>query len=283
VPTELEQQLLEQSVFIAVLYGAIFVIGFILLVTFALRLQANPLDWSAPLRRLRERPWTWREALRIILPLLLAQAVFGLLYRRLGPDDPGDADRFMLVAQGFLFHGLCFLLVAMLLRWRGVSWHGAFGVAPGSLLAHAGWGVLALLGTMPIIIAYNLVAQILMHWWEIEPQLQDVTRIISSADTLPLKIYFVLLATVAAPVVEEILFRGVLLPAAARIIGVRAALVLVAALFSLVHGFYMPASGIFFILSLAFSLAYIYRGSLVTPIIMHAAFNSLTVIVLMRM
>ncbi|MGA0841058.1 MAG: hypothetical protein ACO3P1_14320 [Pseudomonadales bacterium] len=92
MPTELEQQLLEQSTFIAVLYGAIFVIGFILLVTFALRLQANPLDWSDPLRRLRERPWTWHEVLRIILPLLLAQAVFGLLYRRLGPDDPGDAD-----------------------------------------------------------------------------------------------------------------------------------------------------------------------------------------------
>jgi membrane protease YdiL (CAAX protease family) len=283
VPTELEQQLLEQSTFIAVLYGAIFVIGFTLLVTFALRLQANPLDWSDPLRRLRERPWTWHEVLRIILPLLLAQAVFGLLYRRLGPDDPGDADRFMLVAQGFLFHGLCFLLVAFLIRWRSLSWPGAFGVVRGNLLAHAGWGVLALLGTMPIIIAYNMIAQILMYWWGLEPQLQDVTRIISSADTLPLKIYFVLLATVAAPVVEEIFFRGVLLPAAARIIGVRAALVLVATLFSLVHGFYMPASGIFFILSLAFSLAYIYRGSLVTPIVMHAAFNSLTVIVLMRM
>lgn len=283
MPAEFEEQLLAQSAFIAALYGGIFLVGFMLLVAFALRLQSNPLDWSIPLRRLRDRPWTWRELVRIILPLLLAQAAFGLLYRRLGPSDPEDADRFMLVAQGMLFHGLCFLLVAMLLRWRGISWRAGFGFSPARALTHFGWGVLALLGTMPIIIAYNLVAQLLMHWWEIEPQLQDVTRIISSADTLPLKIYFVLLAVIAAPVVEEILFRGVLLPAAARLIGIRAALVLVAVLFSLVHGFYMPATGIFFILSLAFSLAYIYRGSLITPIAMHAAFNGLTVIVLMRM
>jgi hypothetical protein len=87
---------------------------------------------------------------------------------------------------------------------------------------------------------------------------------------------------VVAPVVEELLFRGVLLPAVNRLVGARPAIVIVSLLFALVHG-HWPSMVPLFMLSTALCLAYIYRGSLMTSIVMHASFNALTIAVIMTM
>lgn len=276
-----QEQLLAQSTFIAILYGIVFVAGFILLTAFTLRVQSRPLDWSGPLDRLFARPWTWRDAVAIVVPLLLAQAAFAMAHRQFIRDDLPD--HVLLAIQGVLFHGVCFLLIVAMITRRGIAWSEAFGMQGRRFGSALVWGASILVGVMPLIIAYNLVAQLVMQWWNMEPQLQDVTRVISGAGGLKARVYFVLLAVVVAPVVEEMLFRGILLPAFAKVAGIRPALILVAVLFSLVHGFFMPAAVIFFILSIAFSLAYIYRQTLWVPVVMHACFNGLTMLVLLRM
>lgn len=281
----LQDQLMGHATFIMALYGAVFVAGFALMTVFTLRLQSRPLDWSGPLARLASRPWSWRDAAIVVLPLLAAQLIFQGLYalnNHAAASPAGSAERSMLMWQGLLFHGCCFVLMLAVMRRRGVNWRQGFGVGLDGCLRHVVWGGLILVGIMPLIISCNLMAQVVMEWWGMAPQIQDVTRIIFGASGRGMRMYFVLLAVVIAPVVEEMLFRGMLLPAIARITGVRTALVVVALLFSLVHGLYMPAGIIFFILSIAFSLAYIYRGSLVTPVVMHALFNGMTMVVLLR-
>lgn len=281
-----QQQLLEQSTFIAVFYGAVFIAGLVILALFASRLPSRPLEWSFPRARFLERPWDYRDAALIIFPLVLVQALFAAVYAIKDTESSTPslaAEQHVLVLQSILFHGLCFLLIRIGMRKKSINWRQGFGINASLALADAGWGVMMLVGFMPVILSVNVAVQLAMQWWGIEPQIQDVTQIISSASGWGMRMYFILLAVVVAPVVEEMLFRGVLLPALANVVGVRPALVAVGILFSVVHGFYMPAGLIFFMLSLGFSLAYIHRGSLLTPIVMHAIFNGMTMIVLIRL
>jgi len=276
----------EEVFFIAVLYGVVFLVGFLLLTAFTLRVQRRPLSWSEPLARLFARPWSWRHALAVVIPLITVQIMFAGIYSM--KDPPAEipveqAERNLLMMQGVLFHGVGLLLILLLLRKCRIDWSTAFGLQSGGLLRQAGWGMLILIGTMPIILSFNIAAHVVMAWWGVEPQIQDVTRVISGASGWLEKSYFIMLAVILAPVVEEMIFRGLILPALSQIIGVRGALVGTAMLFSLVHGFYLPAFFVFFILSVAFSLAYIYRGSLIVPITMHALFNGLTMSVLIQL
>lgn len=282
----LHEQLLAESTFIATLYGGVFLVGFILLALFTLRIQKKPLSWEWPLALLERRPWNIKAVLKIILPLLLVQAVLGALVML--EDTPGDEmsgldGQHALMLQGALFHGLCFLLILLAMRRYGIGWLDGFGVSASGVLRNLGWGGLIFLGIMPIVMSSNLAAQLVMNFFGIEPRAQEVARVIASAGGWMSKSYFVFLAVVAAPVVEEMLFRGILLPAISRVAGIRAALILTGLIFSLVHGFYMPALFVFFILSVSFSLAYIYRGSLLVPVAMHALFNGLTMVVLLRL
>lgn len=276
-----EAQLLEQSTFITLMYGAVFVVGFILLAVFTMRIQSRPLDWREPLERLAGRPWSWRAAASMVAVLFLVQVAAALVYGRL--EDSHLNENIMLVAQSLLFHGLCFVLIVRVMRKDGIDWTAGFGRTGARLWMDGAWGVLVLTGTMPLILAYNVAAHVVMGWWGLDPQVQEVARMMAGAQGWMARAYFVFLAVVAAPVVEELLFRGVLLPVLARHLGVRPALVLVALLFAVVHGLAMPAAVIFFILSIAFSLAYIYRGSLVAPVVMHAVFNGMTMLVLLRL
>ncbi len=280
----IEAHLQANVTFVVWLYGSVFLVGMILLTAFTLRIQRKPLAWDEPVRRLAWRPWSLRSAAVIVLPLLVIQVLFALAHAAFAsrlPWSESQAERALIIVQSLLFHWLCFFLIAGSLFLRRQPWGTAFGFSSKGFGRELMWGVAIMAGVMPLLIGYNVVAQIVMHWIGYEPPVQDVTRIIHGASDLPTKVYFALLAVVIAPVVEELLFRGVLLPALTRYAGVKPAIVAVSVLFALVHG-HLPSAVPLFILSAALSLAYIYRGSLVTSIAMHAFFNGMTIAVILR-
>ncbi|HMP90672.1 MAG TPA: CPBP family intramembrane metalloprotease [Kiritimatiellia bacterium] len=281
-----EQQLQEQAAFIGIVYGGAFLIGLCLLIVFTMRIQNRPLSWAVPLDTLSRRPWDMSASGFIILPLIGVQLVFMLVLRWWGGAmDQGDGrvEVALLVLQSLLFHWICFALIFGIMKQKRVGWSQAFGIQLSGIPREIFAGIVIILGVMPLIIGYNFVARMVMDWIQYAPEIQDVTRIISAASGWGVKAYLVLLAVVVAPVVEELLFRGVLLPAISRLAGVKFAIVAVSILFAAVHGTYLPQSIIFFILSVAFCLAYIYRQSIVTSIAMHALFNSLTIAVILRL
>jgi len=280
-----ERQLEGQLQFIILLYGAVFVIGLCLLIAFTLRIQDRPLSWTEPLRRLEWRPWSWSSAVWIVLPLLFIQFLFVmlfLLFGRMFDTDLGESERILIILQSLFFHWTGFALIAWSLHRRALTWSTAFGLKTADFFRDACWGIVILVGVMPLILGYNIVAQMVMEWIGIAPDVQDVTRIISESSSLTTKVYFALLALVVAPVVEELIFRGILLPALTRIAGVKVAIMVVSVLFAAVHG-HWPSFVPLFMLSVALCLAYIYRGSLITSIAMHSAFNSLTIAVILKM
>jgi len=108
-----------------------------------------------------------------------------------------------------------------------------------------------------------------------EQAIVEEARRASGGDVL----VFALGAVVVAPFAEEVFFRGILLPAAARMVGVRAGLALQAIVFGLIHVQGAPETW-----PLAIPLAlvgwcagfvYLRTGSLAVPVLLHATFNAL--------
>ncbi len=94
---------------------------------------------------------------------------------------------------------------------------------------------------------------------------------------LSTRVFMMAAAVVIAPVVEELLFRGILFPALLKGRTFFFAALLTGSFFALVH-LHAPAFLPLLVLGIAFSAGYAATGSILTPIIMHALFNLTSVL-----
>ncbi|HTK38741.1 MAG TPA: CPBP family intramembrane glutamic endopeptidase [Pyrinomonadaceae bacterium] len=108
-------------------------------------------------------------------------------------------------------------------------------------------------------------------------QENDLTRILKSSRTAVYLVAF--LATFTAPIVEEVIYRGILYSALQRTFGMSFAVVLVTFLFALVHvPQYWPSHSTIFLLtllSLTLTLIRERTGNLLPCIIFHFIFNGI--------
>ena len=111
--------------------------------------------------------------------------------------------------------------------------------------------------------------------------MQDaMAKILAAIARSPLNIAAIFFAiVVAAPVVEELLFRGMLQKALAKYLPIWGAILLSSFLFALVHGQPYAIPGLMS-LSLAFGYLYHRTGSLRTNIILHMANNAFALLAL---
>jgi hypothetical protein len=98
-------------------------------------------------------------------------------------------------------------------------------------------------------------------------------------DELQLIGLIALSACVIAPICEELLFRGTFYPLLSRGLGRGLAAFVSALFFALVHDTYTDIPSLT-LLALCFTLAYEATGSLLVPIFMHMAFNSISLLVM---
>lgn len=89
------------------------------------------------------------------------------------------------------------------------------------------------------------------------------------------------LAVAGAPIVEELVYRGVLYPAMQRVVGVFWAIIIVASLFAFVHvaQYYNNPAVVFAVASLGFVLTYVRAktGRLLPCFVIHLVFNGIQV------
>lgn len=113
-------------------------------------------------------------------------------------------------------------------------------------------------------------------------QENDMLRILRSSRTAVFIVAF--LATFTAPLVEEVIYRGILYSAFQRAFGMTLAVVIVTILFSAVHvpQYYPSTSTIILLtlLSLILTLVRVTTGNLLPCIILHTIFNGVQSIVL---
>ncbi len=267
---------------VGVLYAILLVLGVWAAWQLGWRLLSNPAAWHTAVERLRARPWNGPRAGAVLLILLTTQGLFLLVGRKLAPaggPEAGAPGLHLLVMESLVVHLGGLFLLGMLLRRLRLGWSAAFGMERNGLVRRLGGGSLAYLASLPMVFAAALVYQAILLAHGHEPALQDVARLMASTQNLWFRLYMFFLAAFLAPLFEECVFRGVLLPALARGLGTGPAVFLTSALFAALH-FHLPAFAPLATVAVVFSLAYVYTGSLWVPVAMHGLFNGVNLLFL---
>lgn len=138
------------------------------------------------------------------------------------------------------------------------------------------WGFGGYLAAVPLVILVSLVNQ---QIWEGRGGSNPLIRIaLESGNMTALAIFFVT-ASIAAPVYEEIMFRGFLLPSLTRYTNTRNAIFLSSALFAVSH---FNLSEVIPLATLGVVLGFVYARSrnLLSSILLHSLWNSGTLLTL---
>ena len=245
-------------------------------------------DRSAARQLLRERLAALPAGELEVWPLLLflawgiALAVAQSL-RPAPPAAPALPSLGSLLTGGLLQNGLLALVITACLRLSGRGWRTLAG-ADGRRATARQAAVLGLRGSTMILAPAWLLAGagafILQRLaWPVEPQ--EALQWLASGQLGPARLPVLLLSVlVLAPLAEETVFRGILLPVLARR-GTRPGrgLLLSTLLFAALHlhaGSLLPL----LVVGGACGLGFLATGHLLTPIVMHALFNAVSLLAL---
>jgi membrane protease YdiL (CAAX protease family) len=232
---------------------------------------------DAPPRRNRMPPYTPFIPFAI---WLLGTAVIQQFVRQVVGTLGGWRDQFLdnfIYCVGATITVFVILAIARFTFARGLR---GFGLRPWTIPRDFGWAFVDLFAVWPIVLAMIVVTieigkRLLGPKFEI-PQHMGL-ELITESPALPLQILIIVLAVVIAPVVEEMLFRGLVQTTLRSYLGRPwLAIVFTSVLFAAVHDqpTHWPA-----LFALAMGLGYSYEksGSLFRPIFMHALFNGITI------
>lgn len=214
----------------------------------------------------------FQTALVLSTALLFALAA---LFQSPAAEPPKESALFM----GPLFYAFTGLLTVMLcLTYSRIPAKRAFFV-PGCTAGQAlRKGLLYGLAVLPPVTLLSLLTTTLTEKLGYEPQLQDIFDWLSNdAYAAGTRAFMMVAAVVIAPVVEELLFRGILFPAVLKGRSFLFAALVSGTFFALVH-LHAPSFLPLLVLGIAFSAGYAATGSILTPIIMHALFNLTSVV-----
>ena len=243
----------------------------------------KPLIFRLRLDAVRARPWTALDAALLLLVFLGVNLWVGLMVAGVRQFGGVPADRLAgiaLVAQTLLVPLATVAVAAAVLRRRGVSWGEACGWSAAPWLPQVRQAVVFYLAALPPVLLSSLAYLSVLVRLGYPVDGQDVIRLLADpSQPLWLLVYLTVLAVTVAPFAEELLFRGILLPALLKRAAPWSAIVFVSLFFAGLH-LHVPAVVPLFVLAMAFSLAYVATGSLLVPMIMHALFNAVSLAVL---
>lgn len=267
----------EVPPWLAVVFLGLLIAGLLADLYLFLGLLLRPVRWAVREERVLRRPWNISATARLALGLLAWYLVASVGASVWAARE--DHRTLALALQGMAFNLVGFGAVALTLRRRGLSWGGAFGFRLRTAWRDTGAGLVFYLSALPILWFYALVYQTLLKASGYQAPWQEVVMAFASESSPWIRLLVVVLAVGVAPIFEEILFRGIALPLLARRWGVAPAVVAVSAFFAVIH-LHVPSLVPLFIIAVSFSLGYLYTGSLLAPVVMHALFNGVNLWIL---
>ncbi len=237
---------------------------------------------------LPERKWEAEPLLRFVAGVCLCISVGALAASALLPRAAADTIEgrfFMLVTNAVVLHGGVLLLTAVFLRAHGIGWCEGFGWRAEGLRRAIALGVLGVVIALPIALTLQHLAQrgmtglqeqLVAHditTLNLKPEAQQLVQTLQQTETVGQRVFFAFLAIVFAPLVEEVLFRGILYPAIKQRGHPRLALWGTSLVFALMHAnmaTFLPLT----FLALVLVLLYERTGNLLAPIVTHGLFNA---------
>lgn len=229
-----------------------------------------------------EKSWSLEAVARLYLGVILTLIAGSLLAGAFEfTHYSKDRKQFLEIIVSVLFsQGGVLVWVALFLRKSNISWREAFGLRPASRVRAVAWGLAAGILFVPAAWLLQLVSQFVMELMKLKLVAQAaVDEVQNSARSVPEKILFAAFALLLAPLVEEIIFRGILYPAIKQTGHPRLALWLTSIIFGVMH-FNLVSLMPLVVFGAFLALLYEATGSLLTPIATHAMFNSVNYIYL---
>ena len=227
----------------------------------------------------RQRPWSWSTGGPILAAVAMLSTSLLVVTSILGPFLDLSTDTSLLITlalQTALVYTPIALAIASSLRRRNVSLATAFGSPRSGTCISIGLGVLFYLGALPLVGISDTIYKALLSavGYSTQPQYM-VEMFTAPGHSMLLRCVVASTAVLLAPLGEELLFRGIALPVLARHTSILAAMCIVSAIFAAVH-FHVPSLVPLFVIAMCFSAAYVFSGSIVTPITMHVLFNGMS-------
>jgi membrane protease YdiL (CAAX protease family) len=254
--------------------GILFLVGCATAVWLVLRSIPNPPPWRRRIRMLENRPWHALDVGLVLCVVAMGQILAGILHN---PDLQEDSWRSFgqfVLQTALAFHGTAAAAIWFLFRARRMNLRQSFGVRRGRTGREVFFAISGYLAAFPVICVTAMLAGLLLNALGEEQTFQQVIKMAAEPEqSVLLRAYLCVLTVVVAPVVEEMVFRGMALPVLTRYIGFPAAVAVISVVFALMHG-HAPSLAPLFVIAVAFSLAYTLTGSLRVPIVMHAVFNA---------
>jgi membrane protease YdiL (CAAX protease family) len=155
----------------------------------------------------------------------------------------------------------------------------AFGLGRSSLTKVAGWGTIGAAVFLPAGWMLSKLCTLLIQMAGRKVEAQSAVQIMQAQPPLSELIFIGISTIVVAPVIEEMLFRGILYPSVKQAGYPRVARYAVALLFATYHSNLMAFVPLF-ALALVLAAAYEATDNLLAPILLHAWFNAANFLVL---
>lgn len=232
--------------------------------------------------RFRPVPATFRAGAAPLLEafvLYLFLYVAPLLLQMAGVPLRPAGERSTAAFLALLFVSDLLALIAVLYLWRRLRSQG-LGLAEIGLHTrdwgrNVWFGIGAYVAALPLVWGSAYFSQWLGRRFfpEVEPPFHPIQAITAAAPSGWVRLAILIVAAIAAPLLEEIFFRGLLYGALRRRFGIAAGIIASAAVFSLLHP-QLPLGFLpIFVLGAVFAAVTEWRQSLVPAIVMHALNN----------
>ena len=218
---------------------------------------------------LQTRPFTFIHA----VPVILLTGLFALTAAFQASGDGKHITPNGCILGVSICAGAALSVIALCLLMAQKGFRAVFGSTHCTWQTALGKGLLYGLAAIPIVTLVSFAVSELGNRLDLDMGSQDVfTWLQDPAFSTPVRVTLIFFAVVVAPVTEELLFRGILLPALMKGRDFAFAALLCSFYFALIH-LHGPSLLSLMTLSVMFSVGYAATGSILTPIVMHALFN----------
>jgi membrane protease YdiL (CAAX protease family) len=189
-------------------------------------------------------------------------------------DLPSAEQRFYgFVISSFSLQVVGLALVHFFLRQHDLPWTEFLGLKQPNLMRALGLATGVLVVALPLTLGLNRLCEMLLTHLLGRVETQPTMKILEASVTLPQRAYFGFTAIVLAPLLEEILFRGILYRAIQQRGRPRLALFGSSLLFAAIHFStltFVPLT----VLAIILALLYDKADNLMAPIVAHSMFNA---------
>ena len=234
---------------------------------------------------LSEKHWDPNAVLQLAAGVFTALAagwvLAAVLNQALGGLNKPDQQLLQFAVSAVSFQGAALVLIQLFLRQQRLTWTEAFGFNSPRLGRTLWLAILCGLIILGVALELGVLISEMMIRLGIKPEPQAAVQLLQGTVSTGRRVFYGAVAVLAAPVAEELLFRGIVYPTIKQAGHPRLAFWGTSLLFAGIHFNLLALIPLLFI-AVMLTLLYEETNNLLAPILAHAIFNAANFVVLLQ-